>query len=568
MNIKKDFLSKNDIIIFAFVLSAFFLYLNFFNNLGVPNSDFFAFRENALSYLDFKLPSSLKREPLFPLTIGLVSIMLQSSIIFAAQITNLILSLINCYFVYRISKVFLGRAAFFPALLFSMNPTTVFMVAQPILETMLVSTILITIYFSIQNSKWSYLAAFFVSLIRYEAVLLIPILVFNDFIINKKRLRAVSLGSLSSIGILVWMALSITRYSSNVNPYVGQLSLGLGERRFLYNSINAIFDFLPNLIIKNIPFKILASAIIVLILVGLISSIKQSVKLSFTLICFFIAYFLIHVLYPSINAPLRYVLPILWVYYIFIFKGIQSAINLLGRKSKRGNSFDEIFDIRFSKSIAFFSCFGLIILNLFILNKVNYDDQMLLKLSYGLYVLTILIFFISPYKKGNMKNPLVLTALFFLVISFVGVGINEANSGWEKRWKYYRAHQRKVAEWYIQVAKDGDKMAVSEPGIMIYYSRLNPEYFVPLKEFNSKTTFEFLKELRAKQVRYVVWDKQYMHYARKPNNAVKKRFGTRLMSYLFDPEVTSQMEVMKEIYVGEKNRQKKAIIFKLNNVEP
>jgi hypothetical protein len=565
MDIKKNFLQNDSIVSFSLILSAFFLYLNFFNDYAVPSSDFFAFRGNALSYLNFELPWSLKREPIYPLIIGLSSLIFTKTILFSANVINLVCALINVYLVYRIAFFFLGSIGFFVALIFAVNPTTVAMANQPLLETCLISFILVTIYVSINEKKWSYLAAFFSSLTRYEAVLLIPILVFKDFFITKRRKRALILGFLSSTGICVWMILSVMRYYSQVNPYVGQISLGLGEVRFLQNCIKSIFHFVPNILLKTIPFEILSATTIVLCLIGITYLVKKSFRSSFTLIAFFLCYFLIHTLYPSVSAPLRYVLPVLWIFYIFIFKGLQILLSLLHKKLENFTNTNNFDNKRIFKIMSLCGLLVPFFINLLFIRKFLIEGEIFLEISYCLFILTILIFVIRVWSDRLRGGLILALAIFFMINSFVGSSIFNANSNWISKFKYGRKQQREIAEWYAQIANPGDKMAVSEPFIMIYFSQLNREYFVPLRIFKSQNGSEFIKELKDKKVKYVVWDKQYMQHRQIKYKDINKQYGAHLMPFLFGPEINSQVEIVKEIYVGEK-KLKRAIIFKVKDI--
>ncbi len=558
MTENKAFTRKQEAtILFLLLVGSLLLYLGFFNDFVVPRSDFFAFHDKALSYLNFELPSHYKREPLYPALIALFSATFNSSTLFAAETINLVLAVINVALVYSISAFFLGRTGFFVALFFAINPSTVEMASQPILETLFLTGILATLLFSLKNQARGYLAAFLASLVRYEAVFLIPILVLKDFFIIKKRLRAVLLGLLSSIGIIAWMALSIFHHSGEVNPYISQLSLGIGEVRFLYNIPLTVFSFIPGFSLASFYFKLLVVISSILGLVGIFCLVRSSFSLVFTIMCFFIVYFVVHALYPSINAPLRYVWPILWIFYLFIFKGIQVLLSYIEE-----NNAASLLNFRPLRFLVMFCVILSILVNFFVLKKIYDTERWFLILSFGLFSLALLAYFFYSLKENEFKYSSFLL-LFFMAVDVLGIGLVEANSYLNYDRKYYRAQQREIGEWYGKVAKEGDVIAVSEPEVVRYFSGLKKDYFIALGELKGDTFSDFLSDLNKKGITYVVWDS---HYSNIKEKGTRQRFGADLYAYFSAPLITNHFEVIKEINAEKwRSKEQKAMIFKVKN---
>ena len=127
------------------LLAATAWYLSFFNAFAVPNTDFFAFRQNALDYLRLSPPESFKRLPVFPILIGILSLGMPGPhpVLLAAEMLNLLLAPVCLWLVYRIARRFLGTGSSFAVTaLCAVNHTMVFSATQPLLEMVLLTTIL------------------------------------------------------------------------------------------------------------------------------------------------------------------------------------------------------------------------------------------------------------------------------------------------------------------------------------------------------------------------------------------------------------------------------------------
>ena len=189
--------------------AALLWYLQFFNAFNVPYYDFFSYQENALRYLQLQPPESFKRLPLFPGLIGLLSLVMPGPhpILQAAELLNLLLAPLCLWLIARITRQFLGaRASLVVVALCAVNPVMAFSVVQPLSEMTILTCVLLVVDLSLRGSRWAYVAAFFASLTRYEAVLLIPALVLQDRLgaTGNRKARSLAWGALASIGIVMW----------------------------------------------------------------------------------------------------------------------------------------------------------------------------------------------------------------------------------------------------------------------------------------------------------------------------------------------------------------------------
>lgn len=478
---------RRKIHLFLFLTFVFLYRLYYFDFFVVPNTDFFAFQEQALDWLNLSLPECFKRAPLFPFVIGWLSLLfrVRHPILFAAEIFNLLLYPVSLLLIYLTSKRFLIKGAFFVPWLFALNPL-VYLSNQPIVEVLLLTTILWTIYLDLKGSRFAYLAAALASITRYEAILLIPILATKAILFREERSRHFILAILSSIPIVVWMGLSAV-YSPLINPYVSEIiRIGLDrDMAFGRTLLYSLTGFLEDANILIVLFVILG-------LLGLLSLIRTSFKEAFVILWFTLGYILIHLFYPF-NFP-RFAFPILWVLQLFVVKGVENLILLLNRRFPQG-----------------------ILPSLAILWQASYYPILILIVGVSIYILrgsipSLLIytgFFLSAFFSiwGSRKDLPSIAILFFL--SFFAIENVIATTRHQEWIRYEQAHWRRIGEWYELNAKEGDRMALTLPSHVHFYTTLSKDYFVSLSSFKANTLDEFIEELREREITYVAWDSTY-----------------------------------------------------------
>jgi hypothetical protein len=481
--------AKNKFLL-VFLLVLFFLYslYCFHNYFYTPISDFFDIRESTISLLNLSLPQSFKRVPLYPLLIGILSLFfpfVKYPILFAAQLLNLILAIISLLLIYLISNKFLNKGAFVVVWLCALNINTLFSTIQPLIEMTLLTTILLSIYLAIKGSRLVYLALALAALTRYEAALLIPIIVGYNLIYQKKRLITLLFGLLSSLGIIIWIGLSYI-HSQFINPYVEEISgMGLFSSKFLFindcmysliNWASSLFSFIP--------------IFLLFIFIGIYSLIKDSFREFLPTLLFFISYIIIHIAYPH-SFP-RFAFPITWVFYLSLVKGVEYSIPLIAKYQKRNPS--PIF-LKFG-SIVFF--LALLFDNISILKELDKNIWIFLGCTLPIF------YYLNHLFKGDKNKKIflfLLSSLFFLCFTresiFFTLKVMEEQ-------KYHRIEFRQVGEWCKINLKEGEKLVTTEPGIVSFYAELPKEQFISLGSFKDKKNF--ISELREKKVTYVVWD--------------------------------------------------------------
>jgi hypothetical protein len=230
----------------------------------------------------------------------------------------------------------------------------------------------------------------------------------------------------------------------------------------------------------------------------------------------FLFYTLIHTLFPAYQV--RYVLPILWLVYIAMAAALQGAGEQIARSARLvGGSAGNRWTARL-----------LIVLGVLLaahsLRRLWAGPREVLT-SWAL--LSFAAF--AVWRSGQATRQWRLAgALVSCVI--VAFGLRASALFMAEPWVRDNCAQfRVLAEWYRANAQPGDRMAVTQHGVVQYYSGLPADMLLPTQSLRAKTPEEAMTELRSLGVTYVVWDSDY---GRKPATYHAKRFRADLLAKL------------------------------------
>ncbi len=434
--------------ILALMAVVVFVYLPFFNAFAVPYPDFFQYRENALWYLQGRLPEYFKRLPLFPVLLGLVSLGMPGPEpeLLAAELLNLLLAPVCLWLLYRIACRFVSQAsAMIVVAVFALNRTMVYAAAQPNVEMVLLAAVLATIDLAQQNSAWAYAAAFLASLTRFDAALIIPFVALKDCLScsGTRRIKSLLWAALASVGVAVWLVLSL-RHSPLTSSYAEELSTRTGNPADFVKGLLAITaEALPGYATWPSPV-IWVTALIELALIAagswvLLQRQRLSAILFFGFGC---TYTLIHTLFPSYLD--RYVFPVLWIGYLAIAAAVEQAVALTRPRAGKARRW------------------------------IN------------AWIVALLA--------GVMTSANLAASIRFMQSDYV---------------RTKRATFRQVGQWYRTTAQAEDKLIVTLWRVVGYYSGPHAGQVVHSGWVNATSVGELVDELTDQGVTYVVCDNVY-----------------------------------------------------------
>jgi hypothetical protein len=494
---------------------------HYFAAFTVPDTDFFEFRTNALSLMSGQLPENLKRLPFFPLVIGLASLAFSETdpVLPAALFVNVVFGVASLWLTFCVARRLVGsRAAAAVAALTAVNPAMIYCMTQPCLEPVLLATILLTVDLALAGSRWAYVAAALAGLTRYEAMVLGPAVALQEMReIGARRWGAWWRGALSIAGPCLWIALSAQRHAA-VNPYVQEALERKGDPlAFVVGMVNVAAAFLPGGVFLR---PLLAAAVVLGGLAMLVFGWRRLwLRHRWALIVpasLFFFYTLVHTVFPAYQV--RYVLPVLWLIYVSMAAALQGAGERIGRGLRLvGGSAGNRWAAR-------------ILIALGILLVVH----SLLRLTAGpreLLVSWILLAFAAfaiwwpgeTTRQWRLAGALISCA----VLAF---GLRASALFMAEPWVRDNCAQfRALGEWYRANARPGDRLAVTLPWVVEYYSGLPADMLLPTHSLSAKTPEDAVSELRKLGATYVVWDSDY---GRRPTTYHAKRFRADLLAQL------------------------------------
>jgi hypothetical protein len=141
-----------------------------------PHGDFYEFRETGHALLRGELPASFKRAPVFPVLVAATGTLLGSIVAtetppdqLAAGWINALLLPCNVVLTYLIGRRWFGGGARWAAVWVALLPVGLYCTAHVLVEPLLLTTVLLTVWLTRRRSKWAYLAAALAALTRYDA---------------------------------------------------------------------------------------------------------------------------------------------------------------------------------------------------------------------------------------------------------------------------------------------------------------------------------------------------------------------------------------------------------------
>ena len=498
----------------------------YFGHKLIPNPDFVSFAQLGHELLSFKLPSSFMRAPVLGLLQAALSYIVggQHPDLTAGWLLNAILHPFNLLLLYLVGKRIVGQggdlhrirpafggSALWLAIIAILNPWVIYMLTEPIVETTLLFFTLLTFYFILKQSKWSYLFASIATMVRYEGASLIMACFVMDLIHStgrRQRIHALLYSALATIPLALWLLGTLQtgtgryfdvftkQYAEAFTQPVEQRTGILLHSRLLW--MVGFQSLLTPHTVSGEGFAEMLSRLAKIIafaafFFGAIYGLCKRRWEILALLLFFVPYFLLHARYPYPFQ--RFYANVFWIVLLICLFGLQSAWRLLGRNGRMPKVLVLILQVL----VTVISAVWLVSLLLH-LPKISSISPKSAWLPFVAMILAGLLFAGRLYihKLRNFLREFSILAFVCLIIvsnqfSLVGlVGDGQA----EKEFK-------DLADWFIANAKAGEKMGVyMAPIVKIFAPRFTQD-IVALPQADSPE--EFVKACFNQNITYVVW---------------------------------------------------------------
>jgi hypothetical protein len=542
-------IERNNVLLLAFFVFIIITRIYYFNYFSVPDSDFFDMRDTAISCINFELPKSYQRLPLYSCMMGFLSKVLpgKEPILFAGEIINLAAFVISCLFLYLISERFLGKVAFLVVYIFAMHPLTLQMTVQPIAQMLTVTLVLMGIYLAYNKKKSAYVVAFFASLTRYEGFLLLPSLVIKDIIFSKRKFIFLILGLLSSLGLILWIILNY-HSEGHINPYYvyfgpDNKAAGLEFLKVTIATLSSIIDLKY---IYAMPLKVIvAISVLSLTTIGFYDFFKKSFKDTLPILIFFLGSLFLNFRFFSPDD--QHVFIILWILILSIVAGFNFIINFIRRKFKKMQLGS--IPILNHKPVMIFFAFIIFLLPVLLLLNIGHNKATTELISFYLTSCSILIWFIFGSIRTDTFVNIIIIVCSICFISFFNMSNVLSIQKKMASIKNPKIELKLLGKWFSKNAKDGEKIVVSQPQVAGYYAEPSKQKdFAYLGSIKANSPESLISELKEKKITYVAWDSS--HGLSQKDSYYYNKYKMFLISNLKDGHDVSHFKLTKKLSVG------------------
>lgn len=521
------------------LIITFIFIMGYYNIYYVPDSDFFDYSLRGDDLLKGEELSNYKRLPLYSIAMtGLGRLMpgpfadLQ-----AAQVINLTFLLLSVVFLYLFTRQYIKEFALLLLLAYVLNFITPNLTIQPRTELPAVVFALMAFYY-IRRAPWAACAAAFLgAVLRYESILIIPILFFMEIAHTKKWVKPFVRALLAGSGILYWIILNYVK-TGNINPYhmhFADDSPPAGYE-FIERVIENLYSFLPPSL-----FPVMTALTLLFLIAGFYLMITQDRIIGWGLLAFYLQFTAINLIFFSPTHAHTFMAQ--WIYLLCILIVLRKAFDRFLQK-KSLSSLAAIPVNEFVKlCIAIFVISALLQIIAHVALNKDFSIYMILFDAVFAGSLALILSAVKPFRTARAAGAF----LAALISIFVLKQINY-NDYLMSTVKYNKADLRAIGEWYDANASGG-KMAVTEKLVAAYY--VTPQYrtqLINLNELDIAGKEQLWSKMRAEGIDYVAWDTS--HGGRKKGSYGYKRMRADLIEDLAAGKSTAHFSHVATVGYG------------------
>ncbi len=464
------------------------------NHFLVPDSDFFDYAEKANSLRNMEWPDHFKRPPLYPMLIAFISTMMPGdhAELYAAETLGVLSALLALWLLWRITRRYARSSAPWVVWIWAFHVSTLRMALKPKPEIVLTVLILWAFERYLRGDRRAYLIAFLATLVRYEGILAIAAFFVADFFFGRDKKRSLLLAIVSSLFIVMWTFFQGSgEPGSNYGDYFSGYSLNF---HFVYMFLTELFGFLP---VSWFKVWVLLGAL--LFVAGFLALWRRDARSTLALIIYLVSFVALHVVWPFSGSD--YMVMAAWVALIFLVHGV-AQLCWWGREQLRHSRLSQ--KCRQARKTCLALAIGVLSATVYVLIVTRspypqYQPSWVWMLAY----VAPLFFFHWP--RFRVKS----LATFFMAVSvmiFLAFHINSRTRNELFELYYAKAEFRLVGEWFEKNYTAGNRLLVSQPNIVAYYTGLDPQdAFFRLTDAPQLPPQELHPWLKQQNISHVAW---------------------------------------------------------------
>ena len=483
----------------------------------MPSPDFPSFIDVGRKLWHFQLPTIYQRGPTYGLIVYPLSLITggQHPELTAAWIFNSVLQPCNLVLMYLIGKRFVGKSAFWIAIIAILNPWMIEVFTKPLAEVGMLFFTLITLYLMFNRSRLCYVFASMASVLRYECAALILAAFVMDMIYGKskkERINAFIYSALACIPLGLWVTGTLYFYPDKNGESVSYLQFMNLKQLFKFDvlsrelnllwssTIGTLFTLGPKVSTDAFTVKLLAiTTKIIAGLSFLFGSVWGMIKKQWNMIAiqiFFILYMIIHISY-GYSEP-RFYIPVQWMFLLICWYGIKSFWQIINANERIPK-----FAIIIVQGIA------LLLFIIWISALVSYFTGLssysprTIYLPYAAIIASILAVaaYTYIYRGKNLLRNIV-------IISFVSIIFcsNQYTVARIVRDGTHDGEFKQLLDWYKQNAKPGEKLVSTLASLLSVLDPKDKDCFISPGDLKADTPEGFIDNCYKEGITYVTWD--------------------------------------------------------------
>ncbi|RKY08085.1 MAG: hypothetical protein DRP66_05325 [Planctomycetota bacterium] len=508
----------NIFIILLLLVFGTYLSILYFGHQTVPNSDFPAFVQTGRDFLAFvssfgeKEIGSFKRVPgLGVLQVGLSHLVGgRHPDLTAGWLLNAILFPPTIILLYLLGREILGKSAVWFALLVAINPWSLNLLRDPIVETTLVFFSVLALYSIFKRWRCRYFLAAAATMIRYEGAALILAAFLMDIIEARswpKRIAAAAYSALAGLPMALWLmgmyneqgqgggvnAMHYVRnYSTGRERVVGQFAeqlrqVGIGS--FFAVTTKSSFE-----IVTGISQCVLVICLVLAVVYMVYKKQwKVSAPLSMLISCFFV-----HAM--RTNTRTRYAMPMGWLVLLLCLYGLVGGLRLLSQNKRFTAPKPIVVTLQIILLIG--SIVWLCVLAPY-LPKLGQISSRSVSVAYAgigvVIAVTIGGIFVCKTRFGLGRVAVAVLLCLMIVSNQFSLARVVGNGDRDREFKL-------LADWYVANAKPGEKLVTTMGQVVRIYAPKYAGGFVRTESIAGDDREGFVEDCYKKNITYVAWD--------------------------------------------------------------
>jgi hypothetical protein len=566
-----QFISNRTLDIFIFfVLLGLGIYESvvYFGHQVVPNPDFPAFLSVARQLMSFELPATYKRLPV----LGLLQVALSSLVdgqhpdLTAGWLLNAILHPFNIVLIWLIGRRLVGKAAVWVTVIAAINPWTLQMLTEPIVETTLLFFILLSFFFLLRRSNWAYLFASIASMVRYEGAILIMLVFLMDMIYSenaRQRLWAFVRASAASVPLGLWMLGTILNWSAEGQSfYLKDLGARTGGKVVFLEFIDLIWQagISPLFMLRpdaakdsfNTLFalsKLIAAASFAF---GVIYGFIRRNRYIPALFIFVLLYLIVHAFQASLIG--RHGVAVTWIVLLICLYGFQGLWTLINKNNRVPSALIILAQVIVSILVVLW----LVQLVPFLpkIERVSPDSAHIPYVAASAVALIFILNRLAYRLRFTLRDALVSVFVLLVIVSSQFVLVNVLGTG-QRDMEF-----KMLADWYVQNIKGAGKLVSTQPGLLRIYAPNYMDQFVHISSIDANSPAEFVEACYKKDITYITWSTRL---GLRPDDLYYKRWRLANIAVLAEPRDIGPYEFVTKIQAG---KWRYINVFKLKKPPP